>query len=361
MQLLIRKGFLSSSSNLEADFVDPKYVLNASRDPAYTATKAIVAKNLSATRDEACSIPISQYNVNYVFSPGSDNENNAGNVRVEGDDKIDELPLTTPTHQISSTFPRSSLISTDSEWIQDQGPYGASVVNAIAYSIRLVRQTRKLPDFPPSRFFLYYFARVIEGRCKEQDSGIYISSGLEALAKHSVCSEGLWAYDDKKIYAVPSEYATTAAGSHEPMGYISVAQNIKNLKTLLLHGYPIVFGFTVFASFMSAATAKSGIWSGPTQADEQNGGQAAVLIGYDDGTGADVGEHDRDHGGDDKFSEGVFIVANSFSRKWGLQGTVRIPYSYILNKQFARDFHTLYVANFPIPPPYDSPCPPCPP
>lgn len=339
MQLLIRKGFLlpSTSSNSETDFKDPTYVLNATRDPAYTATRAIVAKNLSATRDEECAIPLSQYNLNYVFGPGCGDENN---IIADTIDKIDELPSadeTVLTHQVLSELPSNTLISTDPEWIQDQGPYGASVVNAIAYSIRLVRKTRKLPDFPPSRFFLYYFARLLEGRNKEQDSGIYISSGLEALAKHSVCSEGLWAYDDKKVYATPSEYATTAARSHEPMGYMCVAQNEKNLKTLLLHGYPIVFGFTVFASFMSAATAKSGIWSGPTSTDEQNGGQAAVLIGYaDDGKGEDV-------------TEGFFIVANSFSRKWGVQGTVRIPYRYILNKQYARDFHTLYVLNSPIP------------
>ncbi len=322
MQLLIRKGFapIDNSTN--------KLALNSARDP--TTPRCIVAKNIDATRDNDCGIPLSQYNLNYVFSP-CETSKQTGQGLEKGGDEIPSSPF-----PFALGLPPRTEISNDPSWILDQGTYGASVANAVAYSIRAVRHKRNLSDFPPSRFFLYYFARLSEGRSTDRDTGVYISSVLDAMTKNSVCSEGMWAYDDKKIFAVPSEKPLNDAATHERMGYASVPQEVKSLKTLLLHGYPIIFGFTVFASFMSAVTAKTGKWNGLSHdntdntdnTDEENGGQAAVIVGYDD-------THD---------SEGAFIVVNSFSRKWGTEGKVYVPYSYVLNSKYARDFHTLYIS-----------------
>ena len=289
MQIMLTKGFLPDTA-----------VINDGRE---CDSRPIVAKSLNAARDETCGVALSKYNLNYVF---------------EGREENDNEPNSVPQHD-------THLNDMPSEWIQDQGGYGAAVANAIAYAVRILRRQKGLSDFPPSRFFIYYFGRGIQGLPKDKDSGMYISSGLRAVQQYSVCSEDTWAYDDKKIFAAPTEYAVSAARSHERFTWSRVEQDETALKALIRKGCPVIFGFTVFESFMSAETASTGVISVPDYSSErQNGGHVAVLTGYDDRTR-------------------VFILANSFSRDWGDGGKGYIPYEYILNMRYARDFYTLGV------------------
>jgi hypothetical protein len=69
----------------------------------------------------------------------------------------------------------------------DQGPIGSSVGQAVAAAIEFSRLKHGLPEFTPSRLFIYYNARVRSGG-QDSDSGAYIRDALLA----SIHRHGRW-------------------------------------------------------------------------------------------------------------------------------------------------------------------------
>src|SRR5262249_29695985 len=71
----------------------------------------------------------------------------------------------------------------------DQGQLGSCTGNAIAGAIQFERRKQLLsPDFVPSRLFIYYNERVIEGTVNS-DAGAQIRDGIKSVSKQGVCSE----------------------------------------------------------------------------------------------------------------------------------------------------------------------------
>jgi len=94
------------------------------------------------------------------------------------------------------------------------------------------------------------------------------------------------------------------------------------MKGCLAEGYPFVFGFTVYESFMSQAVAQSGEVSMPTTGERLEGGHAVLAVGYDD-------------------SPRTFIVRNSWRAGWGDKGYFYMPYAYLQDNNLADDFWTV--------------------
>src|SRR5450759_909977 len=65
--------------------------------------------------------------------------------------------------------------------VYDQGQLGSCTANAIAGAIEFDRMKQKLADFVPSRLFIYYNERVIEGTVRS-DSGAMIRDGIKSVA-----------------------------------------------------------------------------------------------------------------------------------------------------------------------------------
>jgi C1A family cysteine protease len=99
-------------------------------------------------------------------------------------DHLYAAPLATlgvmrPTIDLRSKFPPP----------YDQGQLGSCTGNAIAGAIQFERRKQMLtPDFTPSRLFIYYNERVIEGTVNV-DSGAQIRDGVKSVVKQGVCSE----------------------------------------------------------------------------------------------------------------------------------------------------------------------------
>ena len=304
MQLAIKKGFASVDGPI-----------NSGR----CGDRPVIAKNLDAIRDEQCGVDLSKYNLNYVFN---DDQTSAAASMKEKENCCGSCVI---LNVLSDRMPAKFLNPMVSDWITDQGEYGACSANAIAHCIRRVRMKYGLDDFPPSRLFLYFYGRLLEGFAADVDSGMSIQSGCQVAQDSGTCSEPNWAYSDKKIFTEPSDYAKEAASKHEKLCFIRVGQDIKSIKHLLINGYPVIFGFTVFPSFMTADVAATGNVPLPDfETEEPNGGHAVVLIGYDDAS-------ER------------FTFANSFSTNWGQGGYGSVPYAYVLNAYYARDFCTINV------------------
>ncbi len=206
--------------------------------------------------------------------------------------------------------------------VLDQGQLGSCTANAIANAHRFDQNRQKLPGkFPPSRLFIYYNERAMEGTINS-DAGASIRDGIKSINILGVCPESLWPYNIAKFTNRPSAAAFKEALRYKSVSYSSVIQSASQMKGCLAAGYPFVVGFTVYESFESDAVAKTGQVPMPGSSEQVLGGHATLVVGYDD-------------------SSQTFIVMNSWSISWGDKGFFYMPYAYLTSIDLASDFWTI--------------------
>lgn len=203
--------------------------------------------------------------------------------------------------------------------ILDQGNLGSCTANAIA-SAHQFDQKRQMwnPDWIPSRLFIYYNERKMEGTV-HSDSGAYIRDGFKSIGHEGVCPETEWKYQTWKYAVKPWCKCYLHAKKHIALVYQRVDQTLNALQTVLANGYPIVFGFAVYESFETQDVANTGIVPMPGPDEQQLGGHAVLMVGYDNATRR-------------------FTVQNSWGEGWGQKGYFTIPYEYLLDDNLADDF-----------------------
>jgi C1A family cysteine protease len=203
--------------------------------------------------------------------------------------------------------------------IYDQGDLGSCTANAVGAVVQYERILLKhKPDFIPSRLFIYYNERVLEGTI-DWDSGASIRDSIRAVAQWGECPENEWIYDIAQFATRPTDQCFTDALKYKALKYEHVLQSLTQLKTALSLGKPVTFGFTVYQSFESSTVTRTGIVPLPKRTESVLGGHAVVLVGYDE----DIQR---------------FIVRNSWGTNWGMAGYFTMPYSYVTNVNLASDF-----------------------
>ena len=207
--------------------------------------------------------------------------------------------------------------------VYDQGELGSCTANAIAAAVEFDQRKEKLAEFQPSRLFIYYNERAIEGTIAT-DAGAMIRNGIKSVAGDGVCSEAMRPYDEQKFADRPGAPCYRAAKTHPAVEYSRVAQDMGDLKACLAAGYPFVFGFTVYESFESDAVAHSGVAGMPGSSETALGGHAVMAAGYDDASQR-------------------FLIRNSWGTDWGMGGYFTLPYEYVANGDLADDFWTIRV------------------
>jgi hypothetical protein len=218
----------------------------------------------------------------------------------------------------------------------DQGQLGSCTANAIAfaYAFDEIKQKNK-EVFLPSRLFIYYNERLIEGTV-DQDSGAEIRDGLKSINTFGVCDEHHWPYDPLQFRTKPPKKAYDEGKLAKAVTSARIdfssdktkSDRTNHLKRSIQSGFPFVFGFVVYESFESDEVAKTGIMPMP-KSDEQNlGGHAVCAVGFDD--------HKKS-----------FIVKNSWGHGWGLNGYFYMPYDYISDANMADDFWVIQTISNP--------------
>jgi len=207
--------------------------------------------------------------------------------------------------------------------VYDQGMLGSCTANAIGGAIEFDRLKQSLADFVPSRLFIYYNERVIEGTVN-LDSGAMIRDGIKSVASQGVCPEPEWPYVIELFAEKPSAMAYKDAESDRAVSYQSLIQDLNQMRGCLASGYPFIFGFTVYESFESPVVAQTGHVPMPGPTERAVGGHAVLAVGYDD-------------------ESQTFLVRNSWGTGWGMAGFFTMPYTYLIQPGLSDDLWTIRI------------------
>jgi C1A family cysteine protease len=200
--------------------------------------------------------------------------------------------------------------------VYDQGQLGSCTGNAIAAAMEYERDRQRLSDFIPSRLFIYYNERALEGTVSS-DSGAVIRDGIKVVNSQGVCPETLWPYDIGVFTVKPPKRCYVAAKKDKAVQYEAI-QTLGDLKDAIASNLAVVFGFTVYQSFESQAVAQTGVLPMPKPGEAAVGGHAVLAVGYSN-------------------PKGHLIVRNSWGPSWGDHGYFYMPYEYVTGSKASPD------------------------
>jgi len=206
--------------------------------------------------------------------------------------------------------------------VYDQGELGSCTAHAIAGAVEFAMKKQQLEEvFTPSRLFIYYNERMIEGTVDE-DAGAMLRDGIKSVARLGAPHEGLWPYVITRFRTRPARPAYRDGLDHQALLYRRMAQTLDQLKGCLAAGFPFVFGFAVYESFERASVRRTGRVPMPAGHEALLGGHAVLAVGYDD-------------------DDAVFVIRNSWGDAWGKAGYGAMPYAYLTDSNLSDDFWTI--------------------
>lgn len=233
-------------------------------------------------------------------------------------DKVDARDLKFTITNVIENLPSVFSLKDKMPSVLDQGQLGSCTANAICNAVVKLSMNEGIETKSRSRLFLYYNEREAEGNVSE-DSGAQIRTGIKSLSTKGLCFEDTWPYDISKFTEKPSDNSYEEAKQHKAVQYRRVAQTEQDIKHALMTNEPVVFGFVVYESIRNPSVNKSGLVPYPKKDEQQLGGHAIILTGWDD-------------------KRRVFQFQNSWGTSWGDSGYGYLPYKYVLSSELADDF-----------------------
>jgi C1A family cysteine protease len=205
--------------------------------------------------------------------------------------------------------------------IYDQGQLGSCTANALAAAFDFDRRKEGKRFMTPSRLFIYWNERNIEGTV-DSDAGAQIRDGVKVLVELGTSPESEWPYNISKFTVKPPARAYTDALKNQALTYQRISRPVSDPASHMLaclnEGYPFVSGITVYESFESADTARTGVIPMPSTSETMLGGHAILIVGYD-------------------LAKQHFICRNSWGTEWGDNGYCYMPFDYLASSSLASD------------------------
>ena len=247
-------------------------------------------------------------------------------MKIQGYGWIRDLPdqrdlKYAPPPQLAEALPPMVDLRDGFPACYDQSALGSCTANAIAGALQyLERKEGDTTPTMPSRLFIYYNERVIEGSV-DSDSGAQLRDGIKVVHKEGFCPEAEWPYDIARFADPPPRQCYQDALRECVSQYLRLDRGMP-LLTCLASGYPFVFGFSVYESFESERVRRSGIAPLPEPGEQLLGGHAVCAVGYD-------------------LNKRTYLVRNSWGTDWGLEGYFTMPFDYLATPRLSADFWTL--------------------
>lgn len=237
-------------------------------------------------------------------------------------------------HQLKLTTIRPGLrasvnLQSKLPFVFDQGAIGSCTANSAGSMYSWVVNNNSGQLFIPSRLFLYYNTRMIEGTT-DYDSGATLRDTMRSLRNYGVCPETSWPYLYDKLTIQPAQNCYDEGSIRQALSYAAVPISLAPMKNVL-QNRPFILGILVYASFFNPTVSRTGYVPVPdTRKEKLLGGHAILILGYDD-------------------RKKCFFCRNSWGTSWGLKGDFYLPYAYATNRKLSFDAWVLYNTEVPIP------------
>lgn len=206
-----------------------------------------------------------------------------------------------------------------------QGNLGSCVPHGVGFGFKWTQRLLGLPDLDPSRLFIYYEGRKMEGSIN-YDSGLYIRDGLKVVNKMGAPHESFWPYDIAHYREAPPTSAYQDGQAHQAIGYEAVPVSSPEVKLAIAAQHFVIMGFTVYTSFFD--TGDDGFVRDPNPTKERvEGGHCMDYVGYK-----------RMRGPKDAYYYDYGIFANWWDPTFGDDGFVYMKMRWACNTNYADDF-----------------------
>lgn len=243
---------------------------------------------------------------------------------------IRDLPFSAP-RDVTVALPQSTNNRARfTSAVYDQGPIGSCGPHSCSADIQCDGDVAG-HSLMPSRLFGYYVTRHLMGTVN-MDSGVSNREMLKAYAQFGWCDESLWPYEPARFKVKPPQEAYDQGQERRIETYLRVPQQLDQMRACLASGDPFIFGFSVYTSFESDQTRRTGVVKMPDRLDRQLGGHDVLIVDYDD-------------------AKQRFTFRNSYGVGWGDRGFGYMPYQYATHPQLASDSWTIRWKVIPAPVP----------
>ncbi len=237
-------------------------------------------------------------------------------------DEFDERDFVYKSKKTSAQFP--SVVDHRKRYFRawDQGDLGSCTAHAASAACMFLDvYDRDMPVVVPSRIFVYYATRTLEGT-KHSDSGATLRNTIKAIATWGYPPEDKWPYDIRKFTIRPPEEVISLAAKERIKSYERLGRDLDHFREVIAEGHPIILGFAVYPSIYDRNVKKTGHIPVPKAGEKREGGHAVLVCGYDD-------------------AKEALIIRNSWGEDWGEEGYGYLPYRYIEEPKLSGDFWTI--------------------
>jgi C1A family cysteine protease len=237
-------------------------------------------------------------------------------------DKVDERDFIYKAKASPQNFP--AVVDHRKRYFRvwDQGDLGSCTAHAAcAACMFLDVYDQDMPVVLPSRLFVYYATRTLEGT-KNTDSGATLRNTIKAIATWGYPPEAEWPYDIKKFSTRPPEETIAVATKERIKSYERLSRDLDQFREVINAGQPIILGFSVYSSIDGPNVRKTGYIPVPKPGEKRDGGHAVLVCGYDD-------------------TKQALIIRNSWGQGWGEEGYGYLPYAYVEDPKLSGDFWTV--------------------
>lgn len=244
-------------------------------------------------------------------------------------------------HHTKNVFDLRTLFRIPNELnLYEEEQLKSSVANSLiyAYIFDTIKYHGEDNLFIPSRLFLYYNTRLIEGTT-QTNSPITISNCLKCVNNYGLCSEEQWEYDPLNFSTKPSHTSYVNAKKTNSIMYrkidldslFSIKERVEQLCLCLLSGFPIIFGCSAYKSIETSRVSETGFVPMPHHkgVEREVGGLSGCVVGFNN-------------------EARVFVFKNFWGYQWGDDSYGFIPYEYLCDERYGKEFWIIKQIDKPI-------------